>query len=200
MGTDEKTIDVYNEKAGEYQNAFSAARSDPAIIRFKSKLTPGATVLDLGCGPGTHAAALYDHGFQVIATDASAAMVKAAKTCPGISVVQAEFSDLNDRDFYDGVWANFSLLHERRDALPGHLSRIARALKAGGVFHLGMKTGSGERRDHLGRFYTFYTRSELRDYLNSAGFTVLDEITGESAGLAGTVDPWIEVQSRLIDR
>ena len=60
-----------------------------------------------------------------------------------------------------------------------------------------MKTGDGERRDHLGRNYTFYTADGLRALLQAAGFDVLEEVTGESAGLAGTVDPWIEILAQL---
>ena len=117
-----------------------------------------------------------------------------------IDVIQAEFSNLTDQAIYDGIWANFSLLHEERSKFPGHLSRVATALKPNGIFHLGMKTGSGERRDHLERYYTFYSAAELRQNLEAAGFQVLQETTGEGTGLAGTVDPWIEIISHAIKK
>ncbi len=197
MTTDEQTIAVYDAKVGEYTNAFSAAANDPALLRFINLVTKGASVLDLGCGPGTHAAAMHKYGLNVTATDASSAMVKEARRHEGIEVRQAEFNDLNERGMYDGIWANFSLLHALRGSFPEILSRIATALKPGGVFHLGLKTGAGEKRDNLGRRYTFYTPAEAHKYLQAAGFRVIEETSGKSVGLAGTDDPWIEILGRL---
>ncbi len=197
MTTDETTIAVYDAKADDYAKAFSETENEPGLLRFVSRLPKGAAVLDLGCGPGAHSAAMHARGFQVTATDASAAMVERAGAHKGINVRQLNFSELRERGTYDGVWANFSLLHEPRSAFPGHLSRIAAALKPRGIFHLGMKTGSGERRDQLGRYYTFYSADELRGFLKAAGFGVIAETEGEGAGLAGTVDPWIEFLATL---
>lgn len=196
MATDDKTIAVYDAKVAAYSDAFSAAEADPSLRRFAEQLPSGGKVLDLGCGPGTHAAALHGLGFEVTATDASAAMIKQANSHAGITVLQAEFSELLEQDHYDGIWANFSLLHEPRSNMAGHLARISTALKPAGIFHIGMKTGSDEGRDHLGRFYTYYEVAELRGLLEAAGFQVLNEVTGEGAGLAGTVDPWVEILSR----
>lgn len=193
MTSDKQTIAVYDLRVDEYASAFAKAETDPALTRFIHKLPQRARVLDFGCGPGTHAAVLAAHGCQVTATDASAGMVKLARTRSGADVQQAEFSDLCENETYDAVWANFSLLHATRSAFPIHLEQIATALKSKGIFHIGMKTGEGERRDHLGRNYTFYTVESLRALLQAAGFNVLEEVSGESTGLAGTVDSWIEV-------
>ena len=197
MTSDKQTIAVYDEMVEEYCNAFSKTESDPALLRFIGKMPEGARVLDLGCGPGTHAAAMHALGCQVTATDASASMVELARSHAGLEVRQTEFSDLSEIDIYDGIWANFSLLHASRTAFPRHLEQIATALKPTGMFHIGMKTGEGERRDHLGRNYTFYSAEELKALLKAANFEVLHETTGKSAGLAGTVDPWIEILAQL---
>ncbi len=124
-------------------------------------------------------------------------MVKLANSRGGVNAHQAQFSDLDETHVYDGIWANFSLLHAARSAFPLHLEQIARALKPDGIFHIGMKTIEGERRDHLGRNYTFYSDVELRALLKAANFESLHEATGKSAGLAGTIDPWIEILARL---
>jgi len=164
MTTDETTIAVYDAKADDYAKAFSETENEPGLLRFMSRLPKGAAVLDLGCGPGVHSAAMHSCGFRVTATDASAAMVERARTHEGVMVHQSSFSDLREQGVYDGVWANFSLLHEPRSEFPGHLSRIAAALKPEGILHLAMKTGSGESRDQLGRYYTFYSADELRGF------------------------------------
>jgi len=199
MSDDHETITVYDAKADDYAEAFSEAARSKALSRFMDLLPAGASVLDLGCGPGAHAAALHANGFQVTAMDASAAMVEKARAHQGVVVRKAGFAQLYETRAYDGVWANFSLLHAPRADLPGHLARIATALKPGGLFHIGMKTGEGEQRDALGRFYTFYTLDELHRLLNTAGFEVFHETEGKGKGLAGTIDPWVEVLARLRD-
>ncbi len=195
--TDPETIAVYDAKANDYADAFTKIEGERGLLHFMNKLPKGARILDLGCGPGAHAATMHQHGFDVVATDASAAMVEIARKHEGIEVRQATFDDLIEENEFDGIWAHFSLLHATRDQFPVHLSSIAHALKPGGLFQIGLKTGKGEKRDHLGRFYTFYTVEELQNHLQKAGFSILSEMTGEGVGLAGTLDPWIEILAGL---
>ncbi len=196
LSVDKRTIDVYDQRSADYVDAFAKPEPTSALIDFIDKMPKGGRVLDFGCGPGTHAGVMAAHGLVVKAVDASASMIKLAASQPGVSAIQADFNALNDHQIYDGIWANFSLLHAPHSAFPEHLNQIARALKPQGLLHLGLKTGKGERRDHIGRLYTFYEREELERHLDRAGFDVLNTRTGKSAGLAGTVDPWIELLAK----
>ena len=69
-------------------------------------------------------------------------------------------------------------------------------MRPGGIFFLGMKLGRGEIRDDLGRFYSLYSEAELRAALADAGFSVTEAVTGEGAGLAGTVDAFVLITAR----
>ncbi|WP_322866761.1 class I SAM-dependent methyltransferase [Aquicoccus sp. G2-2] len=144
-------------------------------------------MLDLGCGPGYYARALAEMGFAVEAWDASREMVALAAEQGAVEVRQAVFDDLNAEARYDGIWANFSLLHARRADLPGLLARIRRAGKPGMVFHIGMKLGTGEGPDALGRFYAYYQEDELVALLNAAGLDVKRRWHGAGAGLDGVM-------------
>ena len=88
------------------------------------------------------------------------------------------------------------MLHTAKVDFGIHLKAINKALKSGGYFCLGMKLGAGEKRDRLGRFYAYYSRSELIDALQGAGFALKSEYMGEEKGLVGSVEPWIILQSR----
>ena len=79
--------------------------------------------------------------------------------------------------------------------MPLHLAAIARALKPGGLLGLTLKEGTGESRDRLGRFYTYYTEDELRALLGAARLEVAQVTRGESRGLDGTTSQWISVSA-----
>ncbi len=196
MSSDQKTLAVYDAKAHEYAALMDSYGEDPLLIAFIDALPNDAYVLDLGCGPGWAARAMAAAGLRVDATDASAEMVALARQIDGIDARQATFEDISGTDLYDGIWANFSLLHAPRDAMPGHLAALHRALKPGGLFHIGVKTGSGSHRDSLGRVYTFYTEDELRLLLVKAGFVPFATRTGVDKGLSGSMDPWFAISAR----
>ena len=150
-------------------------------------------VLDLGCGPGLAAAAMARQGLQVDATDGSAKMVAAAAKHPGVSAQLATFDTLPTGATYHGVYANFSLLHASRADFARHIQACHTALHPEGILYLGMKLGTGEKRDSLGRFYTYYSAEELADVLTQAGFTISYQREGKELGLAGDVEPFIMV-------
>ena len=192
MSSDRETLAVYDKRAADYAARFTGSRNVD-LETFIAALPTGAQVLDLGCGPGHAAAQMADAGHSVEATDASAEMVKLARSHPGVTARQASFDDITGTDLYDGIWANFALLHAPRSAMPGHLAALRRALRSGGLFHIGMKTGTGEKRDEIGRLYTYYTEDELAGLLRAAGFTPFSSRTGAEPGLDGVVAPWVTI-------
>ena len=191
--SDDETLAVYAARADDYA-ALTVAAPGAALKRFAAALPPNARVLDLGCGPGACAGYLASHGHDVLAWDATPEMVALAARQSGVRAERKVFDDLPSVRELDGVWANFSLLHAPRGAMPRHLADIAAALKPDGVFHLGTKLGEGERRDALGRFYTFYSEDELTDLLRAAGLEPTWMRKGREKGLAGTIDPFILLQ------
>jgi SAM-dependent methyltransferase len=194
--TDPDTIKLYNTRAAEF--AARHEKDDPtgSLQRFMALLPAGAHVLDLGCGPGIASAHMAAAGHHPDPMDASSGMVDYAISTHGVPARLASFDQIAGEDLYDAVWANFSLLHAQRSAFSGHLAALHRALKPGGLLHLGMKLGEGEKRDSLARLYTYYSEDDLVTYLEQAGFAVFHRTHGENAGFAGTVDPWILLLAR----
>lgn len=200
MTADPKTIALYDAKAQDYATRFdSGGKPGAHLARFIAALPKGGRALDLGCGPGGSAGHMVQAGLIVDAVDASAEMVRMVRDTHGIDARHATFDDLDAVATYDGVWANFSLLHAPRDALPRHLAAIAHSLKPGGHVHIGMKTGTGMARDHMERRYTFVTEDELAGLLDAAGLQVIATDRGQEVGLAGTNDHWVVMMARLRD-
>ncbi|MCT4559160.1 MAG: class I SAM-dependent methyltransferase [Pelagimonas sp.] len=194
--SDKRTIEVYDQRAAEYGQVTASKGPGRILTDFIAALPTGGRVLDLGCGPGLSAGHMAVAGLAVEGWDASDKMVALAAAQVGVTVRQARFEDLTAQATYDGIWANFSLLHAPRDAMPSHLRAIHRALKPGGLFHIALKSGTGDRRDRIGRNYTYYTQTELSTLLHAAGFTLGPFETGEDMGLDGTLAPWISVTAQ----
>lgn len=185
MSIDEETIAVYEKRSREYFERRTGRSAEPGLVEFVADLPEAAHVLDLGCGPGDSAHRFLKAGFSVDAVDASPAMVSRAHEL-GVAARVGTFDDIQGQEIYDGIWVSYSLLHVPRAEVPGHLKRLHRALKPGGRFHIGMKLGTGEKRDEIGRLYVYYTEDELAGLLERAGFTPTARERQVDVGLDGT--------------
>ncbi len=188
---DKETVAVYDKQIDDYVDLTATEKPDESLTRFIGRLPAKAHVLDLGCGPGASAAAMKNAGLTIDATDASGEMVRVANEKFALEARVATFQSIDQVDHYDGIWANFSLLHATESEFIEILPTLHRALKQNGVLFLGMKTGSGIKRDRLGRRYTYYPEETLIALLANASFKVIATERGEAIGLAGDMEPFV---------
>lgn len=190
--SDEETLKIYATQSENYAALTDDdLSSDPLLAEFIAALPRGGSALDLGCGPGTAAGVMANAGLLVHATDAVPEMIALAAQHPLVHTEVQTFDQTTGTALYDGIWANFSLLHAQRSALPTILRALHTALKPNGYFHIGMKLGETTARDSIGRQYTYVTEPELRALLGIAGFTITKKHTGSGKGLDGTYADWI---------
>jgi predicted TPR repeat methyltransferase len=194
--TDAKTIATYNAKAGEYAALVASDQPDSTLQSFINQMPAGAHVLDLGCGPGTASMHMKKAGLRPDPVDASTGMIAIAKEKIQLNARLATFHDITGKDLYDGIWANFSLLHAAPEDLPHHFQALATATKPGGILHVGMKTGEGIARDAVNRLYTYVTVDALTALFTVAGFDLIHVKEGREAGLAGTIDPFVIMRGK----
>ena len=127
----EQVASVYIAGRGSNPSGIGAS----IVADWSEQLPRGATVLDLGCGPGVPISqVLIERGFNVYAIDASPSMVAAFRArFPNVPVECAavEESDFFGRTF-DAViaWGLSFLLEEQ--AQRGLIQKIARVLPSGG--------------------------------------------------------------------
>ena len=173
----EKTIEEYNENYGKF-----VPYDEPT--RFMSYLKKEALILDIGCGPAKDAKVFVENGFKVIGFDLSEKMVELArKNVPGARFRVMDMLDLDFEDNgFDGVWARCCFLHLKKKEIPKALEEAYRVLKKGGVIHVGIKEGEGERfvsDERYGgvqKFYSFFHKEELETMLKDAGFTIVESL------------------------
>ena len=191
MTSDIKTLQVYETQSSKYLENVTKEHPSKTLKYFAVNLPKKSNVLDYGCGPGLSAEYLAHLGHSVIAFDASPKMLELVPNHERIKSYQATFDAFSENGIFDGIWASFSLLHAKREDFPRLLNSIKRALKPDGLFSIGLKLGAGEKRDKLGRRYTFVSQKELDQLLRSSGFNVFDHILGKDVGLDGVMSEWV---------
>jgi SAM-dependent methyltransferase len=179
---DEDTLRFYGSNAQAYAGREITSRQ-VRLNRFLVPLSPGAAILELGCGAGGDTAEMLARGFDVSPTDGSPEMAEVASRRLGRPVATLLFHDLDKVEAYDGVWANACLLHVPRPELAQVLARIWRALKPGGTFYASFKTGAAEGRDTFNRYYNYPSPDWLQtNYASAGSWSSLEIETGEVRG------------------
>ncbi|MGQ2950151.1 MAG: class I SAM-dependent methyltransferase [Agrobacterium sp.] len=191
-GKDDETIGFYRGNAAVYTSREQAA-DRPHLETFLAQLQEGASILELGCGGGQDSEFMLAAGFNVYPTDGTPEIAKAAQARLGIPVATLLFEDINDKERYDGVWANACLLHVPRAALAGIIGRVHGALKHGGVFYASFKAGEAEGRDTFGRYYNYPSRAWLENAYGQFDWTIIEITSRHGSGYDKMPTDWLHV-------
>ena len=105
-----KTLNYYNQNADSFIEGTVSVNFKEVQDKFLQMLS-GKKILDFGCGSGRDTMYFLKSGFDVTATDGSEELCKYASEYTGIQVKQMLFQDLDEVDYYDGIWACSSILH-----------------------------------------------------------------------------------------
>ena len=196
------TLATYEQAAETYR-----ARSDrddgpdweiDAVGLVRTHAEAGASVLEIGSGPGWDADRLEAAGFRVRRPDATRAFVEMQRahghTADLIDVRRDSLTGPGG-ERYDAVLANAVLLHIDRAELPAVLGRLSGAVHLGGVLVATVKAGDGEawsrQKMDLPRHFVYWRAGPLAEVVASSGWSVvsLDEVE-RPAG------PWLMLVAR----
>ena len=191
MSADQKTLAAYDKYISDYEELISREFKDTNLDIFMKMIERGGKVLDLGCGTGAASRELLKNGFLPYPVDASLEMIRVAEASLKIKPRKISFDEIDEHDFYHAIWANFSLLHIKKNQFSDILERLFFSLKEEGILFFSLKRGVGESRDKLGRFYSYYEKSEVEKIIEKASFRTKKFTEGVSIGLAGDKESWI---------
>jgi ubiquinone/menaquinone biosynthesis C-methylase UbiE len=145
------------------------------------RLSPGARVLDLGCGTGVPTAGmLAESGLEIVGIDVSTEMLALARrNVPTGRFVAMDVMELDGTlGRFDGVCAFFSLLMLRRADVPRVLRRLRSVLEPAGLVTIGMVEGDLDYAplSFLGQemSVTAYPRLDLEAAIRADGLHVLE--------------------------
>jgi SAM-dependent methyltransferase len=179
----DKIIDVYERHAHDYvADRRSVGWSENAWLdRFSAHLSPGASILDIGCGSGEPIAKyLIDQGFAVDGVDASPTLIAISSgRFPQRSWHVADMRVLALGNTFEGLLAWDSFFHlahdDQRRMFPifkRHASPGAALMFTSGVSH-GESIGS-YRGEPL--YHASLAPQEYRTLLESNGFQLVSHV------------------------
>lgn len=191
---DAETLNFYANSAEEYLGGRPEGASRH-LKPFLDLLSPGSRILELGCGGGADAAAMITAGFDIDPTDGVSEIAAIAAQRLEQEVRVLRFDDLDAQEVYDAVWANATLHHVPRAALPGVLGRIYAALKPGGLHFANFKSGKPDGPDDRNRHYSYLSLEDMKSlYEGAAGWDVISAEAYMGGARYQTDDrPWVKI-------
>lgn len=149
------------------------------------ELSPGSTVLDLGCGAGVPVAISLAKRFDVTGVDISARQVELARAnVPNARFIQA---DVTQHEFplqsFGAVIAFYSLIHIPRDQHPALLRKIATWLRPAGIFvaTMGARSIKADFDEYLGTqmYWSHFDSDTNKRLIKEVGLDIVsaEEIT-----------------------
>lgn len=150
---DRRTKNYYEKNSREYSLSTGPYLVTDALDEFLSYIKKGGRILDCGCGSGRDSRYFLSLGYTVDMIDISEGMCRIAGEYTGIKPVCMDYMDLRPSVLYCGIWAQASLLHERRENLEKAFSVLSSSLEDDGVLYASFRYGNKERREGE-RWYT----------------------------------------------
>jgi SAM-dependent methyltransferase len=188
-----KTIEHYNQRAAEFWEGtrdHDVKQNIDTLLRHIRGKSP-FRLLDFGCGPGRDLLAFRSLGHEAIGLEGSAPFVVMAREYSGCEVWEQNFLELKlPAAYFDGIFANASLFHVPRQALPRVLSELHAALKPDGVLFASNPRGNNDEGWNRGRYGSYHDLESWRALLTAAAFVEL-EYYYRPVGLPFEQQPWL---------
>jgi SAM-dependent methyltransferase len=161
-----------------------------ALLRHVQGTVPFA-ILDFGCGPGRDLATFRALGHEPVGLDGAPRFVAMARAHAGCEVWQQDFLALDlPPARFDGVFANASLFHVPRSALPRVLRELHATLRPGGVLFVSNPRGDDAEGWQGERYGVWHGLAAWTDVVTAAGFALLEHYY-RPPGLPRAQQPWL---------
>ncbi len=193
----DNNIEYYNKNAEAFFEGTVNADMSLWRDKFEKYVTTGGRILDAGCGSGRDSKAFIQHGYSVVAFDASKEMCRMASELIGQEVWQMKFDEISFDEEFDGIWACASLLHVPVEELPETLESLHKALTKSGIIYVSFKYGDGIKVRGE-RTFTDFTEISVKPLMNESGFEILECGVTSDIRPGRDAEKWVNVIARKI--
>jgi SAM-dependent methyltransferase len=198
------TIAEYQATAERFRDgtwAHDVSQNRQALVAAMP-CNPGR-ILDFGCGPGRDLVAFRAAGHEVIGLDATPAFVEMAQRASGCEVWQQNFLNLDlPEQFFDGIFANASLLHVPQAQMTRILGDLQRSLVPHGAIVMSLARGYGEGfidRPTGQRYTSYWEYATIAPLITQAGLSIVEHYY-RPPGLPQAMQSWVAiVAQRTVD-
>lgn len=165
------TVNYYDNNASRYFDETINADMKLSYDKFLIRIPNEGYILDFGCGSGRDSKYFLEQGYKVKAVDGSLELCRLAEKYINHKVEHMCFSDLDEKEVYDGIWACSSILHMSLEEFILVYKKMIDALKLDGIMYISFKDGVGEEIIN-GRYFKYYTKEDFVELTN--GFNNLE--------------------------
>ena len=183
-------FDYYQKNFKEYHKKTFNIDPSSFLLPLSEKLSPGACILDIGCGSGRDLLWFRQRKFEVVGFERSHGLACLARKNVGCEVIEGNFRTYDfSRLSVDAIMLVGALVHLPHSKVPAVLNSISRALKGEGIIFLSLKKGAGNISDSQGRVFYLWNDGELRGLFQKLGLDVIEYF--QQASMIGTDEVWI---------
>jgi cyclopropane fatty-acyl-phospholipid synthase-like methyltransferase len=175
----EQVKDSYNKVADNYSKNRDLFKNDKYLEMLAKDLTPGSTILDLGCGAGIPVDKYFiDRGFKIIGLDISDRQIELARqNLPEGEFQVGDMSDLQPGAYQvDAVVSFYAIFHTPKEEHPIILDKINSFLPTNGRLLISMGASEWEgKEDFHGAemWWSHYGSDHNTQMVKNAGFEIV---------------------------
>jgi SAM-dependent methyltransferase len=182
--------DYYQKNFREYFDKTFHIDPSPFLTPVVQRLSPGDTILDVGCGSGRDLLWLKNRGFSAIGFEGSPGLAELARENIGCPVIEGNFEHYDFSPLsVDSILLSGSLVHIPHCELQKVIGNIFAALNPGGISFLSLKEGCGTKTDAEGRLFYLWEDEDLQRIFASLHLDVLD--FSRQVSVMGTGEVWL---------
>jgi cyclopropane fatty-acyl-phospholipid synthase-like methyltransferase len=171
----------YEENSEEYFSRTVNVDPSSFLNPLLTHLTPGSTVLDIGCGSGRDLLWLKIHGFNPTGLERASQLAEMARHHSQCDVINSDFMSYDfSKHSFDCLLSVGSLVHVKHDELASVISSFLQSLSKGGLFLLTTKCGDGFSKSSDSRVFALWRPEKIEIVFRSLNLSILELSTQES--------------------
>jgi SAM-dependent methyltransferase len=164
----DRTIEYYDNNSEEYIGNTINYDLEEIADDFLTHIPNGGIILDAGCGSGRDSLYFTKKGYKCILLDASINMCEYAHELTGCEYQNKYFTDIDEVDAYDGIWASASMLHVPYEQQHIVWKKFYKAVRPTGVIFASYYFGRGSHFDK-GRYFYDTNGDDISDIIKQSG-------------------------------